>query len=373
MAAPHFLHVFGGFGRGGLELRTASIIDNLGSNVRHSIFAINGNYDAASRIGHTPVKFLNTRTQSGRWSPLALRGLVGGAGADLLLTYNWGSMDAVAGCCFAPYCPIVHHEGGLSVEEADHRKLRRRIARGVVLNRIFRTIVVSSTLLHIARQEYRIGAARLQFIRNGIDVARFFPGRSPDLRQSMGLRDSDLLFGFAGRLSDEKNLPLLLRSFHLANLEGAKLLLVGDGPRSGDLRRLVQELGLADRTIFAGHAEDVLPYYRAMDVFVMSSATEQTPNALLEAMACGLPVLSTDVGDCAELLGHNREPVIVGPGDVSAYSGALQALARDAVLRARLGAENRSRCVAQFSFDRMLNEYRSVYARALGISSADLL
>ena len=123
-----------------------------------------------------------------------------------------------------------------------------------------------------------------------------------------------------GVLRAEKNLPLLLRAFVEARIPNSKIVLVGDGPERPVLEQSVQDQGLAHRVIFTGRVPDPLTVLAALDVFVLSSCTEQTSNALLEAMACGLPAIATDVGDSSEVLGDSGPPVIVPSEDVQAYS-----------------------------------------------------
>ena len=120
------------------------------------------------------------------------------------------------------------------------------------------------------------------------------------MRQQWGIDDETVVYGFAGGLRGEKNLHLLLKAFGEAALpDNSHLALVGDGPDRAELEQLAARLGIGPRVSFRGHASDMSQVMPAFDVFVMSSRTEQTPNALLEAMACGLPVIATDVGDCA--------------------------------------------------------------------------
>jgi glycosyltransferase involved in cell wall biosynthesis len=110
---------------------------------------------------------------------------------------------------------------------------------------------------------------------------------------------------------------------------------------------------------------DPAPCLAAFDVFALSSASEQMPLALLEAMASGLPAVCTDVGDCREMLGGGGAPAVVPPGDEAAYAAALAALAARAELRAALGAANRARCVERYPADRMVRAYASLYDEAL--------
>jgi glycosyltransferase involved in cell wall biosynthesis len=129
---------------------------------------------------------------------------------------------------------------------------------------------------------------------------------------------------------------------------------------------LVEKLGIVGRVVFAGQVPDPQPWLRVLDVFVMSSATEQTPNALLEAMACGLPAICTDVGDCAEILGLPGWPAVVAPGDLPAYVDALRAFAGDRELRQARGTANRERVVSLYSSERMIREYAAMYYAAAG-------
>ena len=362
------LHVFPTFGPGGTELRMASIINGLGEAFVHTIVALNGQKGAAERLNpDVAVEFL--QAPSGRGSllyPLALRRAVLSARPDLLVTYNWGAIDAVLGCMIAPPCPMVHNECGFGPDEASHLKTRRVWVRRVALRRVFCTIVVSRLLHRLARTRFLLSEAKLRFIQTGVDTERFTPRRNRELRRQWGIDDETVVFGFAGGLRGEKNLHLLLTAFSEATLPGdARLVLIGDGPDRAELEQLVENLGIRERVSFRGHTSDISQVMPAFDVFVMSSRTEQTPNALLEAMACGLPVIATDVGDCAALVGASGASFIVGSNDRAGYAGALGRMAASKHLRAELGALNRSRAVTEFSKMRMIQEYREVYEAAV--------
>ena len=361
------LHIFPTFGPGGTELRMASILNGLGEAFTHTIVPLNGQQGAAERLDpNVAVEFL--RAPAGRGGllyPMALRRIVLSARPDLLVTYNWGAIDAVLGCMVAPPCSMVHNECGFGPDEASTFKQRRIWTRRIALQRVFCTIVVSRMLHEVARTRFGLTEGKLRFIQTGVDTARFTPARNQELRRQWGADDETVVFGFAGGLRGEKNLHLLLKAFREASLPNDVLVLIGDGPDRGELEQLAVNLGIGDRVLFQGHASDISRMMPAFDVFVMSSRTEQTPNALLEAMACGLPVIATNVGDCAALVGASGAPFIVDSDDHAAYAGALQRLAESPDLRRALGADNRTRAVAEFSKDRMIQEYGDVYLSAI--------
>lgn len=367
------LHVFPSFEPGGAQLRMANIINRVGDHLEHGIMALDANFDASYRIEPArresgQVRLLPPPPGKGSLGfPLALRQAIRQERPDLLVTYNWGSIDAVVGALLGTGVPVLQNEcGGLTADEAGGLKRRRVLARRLVLNRIFGTVVVSSTLLRVCRQHYRIAEKRLHFIRTGVDTNQFRPGRNRELRARLGVGDDTLLFGFLGGFRPVKNLPLMVRAFAAAALPDARLVLFGKGPDEPALRALAAELGAAERIIFGGHVENPAQGQAALDVSLMSSVTEQTPNALLEAMATGLPVICTNVGDSSELLGDPGPPTVVPSNDLDAYVASLRGLAADPERRRAEGEANRKLCLERYSMDRMVREYGALYERAAG-------
>lgn len=370
---PLLLHVFSTFGTGGPQLRTTQIINYLGAAFRHAIVAMDGEYGARYGI-RSAVECQLIPPPPGAGSiiqPLRMSALINRIRPDLVLTYNWGAMDGVVGALLARKCPAVHLEDGFGPDEARCLKTRRVLARRLLLRRVHKTIVPSRVLLEIARKQYRLPEEKLEYIANGIDLERFCPspdrGRRAELCGAAGSEDT-VLFGSVGQLRPEKNLSLMLRAFASAGLPNAKLVLVGDGACRGELEGLAASLGLGERIVFAGAAQDPVPFYRAFDVFLMSSSTEQMPISLLEAMGCGLPAICTDVGDSASMLGAAAPPEIVPAGDLHAYASALGELAAGPALRVSIGRKNRRRCAENHDAESMVQRYSVLYRSAIGNS-----
>jgi glycosyltransferase involved in cell wall biosynthesis len=294
--------------------------------------------------------------------PWRLRSLIREISPDVLVTYNWGAIDAVIGATFGRLCPIIHTDDGFSADEAAGPKWRRVLTRRFVLSRVHSTVVPSRTLERVALSLYRLPRSRVFWIPNGIDINRFQPRRDLAWRRLYQIPDDAFVLGTVAVLRPEKNLGHLLTAFSAARLDRSWLVIVGDGPCRTKLEELARRLGVGGNVIFTGSVPDPVPCYAALDMFVMSSVTEQMPVALLEAMACGLPALCTDVGDTREILGEESDvPVVVPAGDVAAFRDALSALASRASRRKELGVRNRNRCLREYSFDRMVDRYAERY------------
>ena len=362
---PRLLHVFPGFGPAGTQLRMVSIINALGKSFAHHIVSLDGNTEAANAFAGVDVSVEGPPAESSTPRPLVFRALVRSLGPAVALTYNWGAIDATLGARLAGVCPVIHNECGLGVDEA-HALIRRRVwARRLILNSVHRTVVTSQNMLRIARRDFKLPPRKVQLIQTGVDVTRYLPASSGAPSDRFGAPEDGLLIGFLGGLRPEKNLAMLLRAYRAATLPNSRLVLAGEGPCRGELEQLAAELKIADRVIFAGHQAEPARFLRALDLFAMSSVTEQVSNAQLEAMATGLPVLCTDAGDSRELLGEHTQACVVLPNDQTAYASALQNLAADPGLRASLGAVNRERAVKYYSKDQMVEQYAELYRHAI--------
>jgi glycosyltransferase involved in cell wall biosynthesis len=364
----HLFHVFPGFGYGGTQLRMVRILNALGGAARHTILPLDGVADAKDRLSAgVRAEIVAAPPRSG-FAPYAvkLREVVKAQRPDLLLTYNWGAMDAVIGACLGPVCPVVHNECGFGPDEAVRMKQRRVLTRRLVLRRIHTTVVTSRNLLEICRDQFKLPPGKTRWIRTGVDTEVFRPDGSRDWRDEIGVQKDELLFAFLGALRPEKNLELLLRGFAAAGTADAKLVFIGEGSCRPELERLAAELGIERRVIFAGRTDRPAACLAALDVFAMSSSTEQTSNAMLEAMATGLPIVTTDVGDSRELLGK-QGGFVTPAGDAAAYAAALRAMGDSVAVRRDAGAANRRRAVEQYSNDRMVREYGALYSEAAGM------
>jgi glycosyltransferase involved in cell wall biosynthesis len=179
--------------------------------------------------------------------------------------------------------------------------------------------------------------------------------------------------GIVAALRREKGHQFLCEAARLVGRSDFQLLIVGDGLSRGLVRNWVDEHRLTDRTIFAGNQTDVVPWLQAMDVFVLPSwGIEGVPQGIMQAMSCGLPVVSTTVGSIGEAVGDGETGLLVEPRDATQLADALTRLLSDAELRAQFRAASRAKALTQFPIERMLDRMEGVFAEVCGIKSAPL-
>ncbi len=164
------------------------------------------------------------------------------------------------------------------------------------------------------------------------------------------------------RLQPQKDVPTLVRA--LARLEPSSFeaLIVGDGPDRAAVEAEIRALRLEDRVQITGWRSDVRELLEGADLFALSSAWEEMPFAILEAMAAGLPVVSTDVGGVAEAVADGETGLLVAPGDPDVLAEALRRAIADPALRARLGAAGRARAEEQFGVEAFRRRHLELYA-----------
>ena len=199
-------------------------------------------------------------------------------------------------------------------------------------------------------------------IPTGIDLGRFRPGERAMARADLGLAPAGVLIGIVATLRSWKGHRYLLEAFAGLADRGAQLLVVGDGPQREALELLAGQLGIAERVRFAGNQADVAPWLQALDLFCLPSyANEGVPQALMQAMACGLPVISTPVGSIGEIVQDGDTGRLVPPEDTPALAAAIESLLADPALRERLGASARAAAIERFGEDRMVERMIDVF------------
>ncbi|MCP9440769.1 MAG: glycosyltransferase family 4 protein [Nitrospira sp.] len=207
----------------------------------------------------------------------------------------------------------------------------------------------------------------------GIDVARFCPGMpASDLRRTLGIPNHHRLIGIVSYLRAYKGHRYFVEAAArvLSTIKDVTFVIAGEGPEESNLRTQIAELGLTDRIVLLGFCQDEVDVMRSLDVFVLPSVEADTiPQALMQALAVGLPVISTVFGSIPDVVKHGETGLLAAPRDAASLAEHMITMLRDESLRKRLGANGRRLVENRYSLDRMLDRLESVYERVVNASS----
>ena len=381
---PHILHIFPSFEVGGAQTRTADWINQLGSVYRHAIVAMDGNDAARSLLSdeirtdfllppRSPVGLLG-RLRAYGWQLRTLR-------PDVLMTHNWGAIEWALANRLLARLPHLHVESGFGMEEAGKPLKRRVWGRRVALKNTFRVVVPSDALARTARQVWKLPPAQVLHIPDGIECARFRTAAPLSVPDWYKMPDV-LVVGTVAALRPEKTLEVLIDAVAAVRaVRPVMLLVAGDGAGRTKLEAHARMRGLmtpdtssdspSDVVAFLGFVEAVEKIYPLLDVFALSSMTEQMPNAVLQAMAAGLPVVATRVGDIPLMVCDENRDFLVNAGDSQGMADAILRLAAAPDVRARLGQDNRRKVTAQYDRATMVQAYQQVLHQAMATHAPD--
>jgi glycosyltransferase involved in cell wall biosynthesis len=204
--------------------------------------------------------------------------------------------------------------------------------------------------------------ARVTSVPTGIDPERFKPGDKREARIKLGLDPDTNYIGIVATLRSWKGHLYLLEAFAQLNAPGWELLIVGDGPYRNVLEQKSTELGIRDKTVFAGQQHNPEDWLRAMDIFCLPSyANEGVPQAILQAMFSGLAIVTTPVGAILEAVNDGESALVVPPKDAAALAIAVDRLMLSADLATHLGATARTMAVKRFSREALLDSMEKIF------------
>jgi glycosyltransferase involved in cell wall biosynthesis len=358
------LHAFPTFAVGGAQARFALLANALGQRFEHVVVSLDGRHDAA-RLVDRAVRLRLCPVVWRKGGGLSLRNLrtvrsvLREERPDVLLTYNWGAIEWALANRLHSICPHLHVVDGFGPEEADGQLSRRIWLRRLALTGSTTVVVPSQSLRRLATEVWRLGSSRVRQIPNGVDAAALV--RQADEPFGLRRQPDELLLGTLAGLRPEKNLGRLLRiAGQLPGTLPWRLVIAGEGPERSSLEALARQLGLAERVVFTGFVERPGSLLAELDVYVLTSDSEQMPISVVEAMALGLPVLATDVGDLRVMLpAESRDACLVGRDEEPAFAARLAALLASPDERRRLGELNRERA-AGFGLEAMVARYEDL-------------
>ncbi|CAA0123440.1 N-acetyl-alpha-D-glucosaminyl L-malate synthase [Halioglobus japonicus] len=379
---PLVAHIIYALSTGGLENGLVNIINRSPPDrYRHVIICLTTADEFAHRITAPDVEVIELHKREGHdfQCYARLRQLLKELRPAIIHSRNMAALESQLCSVGLRGIKRVHGEHGREVNDLDGSNWKYLLFRKFMRFFIHQYIAVSRDLESWLKTMVGVRADRVTQIYNGVDHSRFAPETVKPLAllpaqwQRLG---GILVAGTVGRLTPVKDQQLLLRA--VARLrendpvlsERLRLLVVGDGPLSAQLKQLIDQLALQDVVWMAGDRDDVPELLQVMDVFVLPSLGEGISNTVLEAMASGLPVIATAVGGNVELVEQGYNGSLIPAGDHVALADALAALLKNDGNRMKQGENARQRVCHRFDWDRTVEAYLHVYDELLGRAAA---
>jgi len=364
------------FETGGLERCVARLCNHLDPDrFRPMVVCLSRNGAAAGWIERDDVPIVELRKRDGN-DLLLVRRLARALKehrVDVVHSHNWGTLVETSLARRWAGVPVhVHSEHGQGLHEGLHG-LKRRLrswATRFALNCADAVTVCAESVRPIVHGRSGFPRSRMQFIPNGVE--KFIPPDAPEgaerIRRRLGLGDGAIIVGSVGRLAPVKDFATLIDAIGIVARHGhdIHLVLVGDGSERNRLSACARAAGIVSHVHFVGRQKNVGDWLTMFDVYVNSSLSEAMSLGILEAMAAGLPVVATDVGDNASLVtGSWPCGIIVPPANPNSLAEAIGSLASDCEQRARLGDNARSSFLSTYSVGRMTARYSELYSGLL--------
>lgn len=373
---PLVAHIIYRLDVGGMENGLVNLINSTPTErYRHAIICLTEYTDFRFRLQRPDVEIYALHKRPGKDLGVYPRlwRLLRRLRPDIVHTRNLPALDSLVPAALAGVAARVHGEHGRDMIDIDGRNRKYNMLRRVLRPFAQRYIPLSRDLEIWLRDSIGITPDRIDRIYNGVDMERFHPaagGREPLPVAGFASADS-IVIGTVGRLQTVKDQTTLVAAF-LDLLERVpelctrlRLVLVGDGPLRTAVAQQLERAGVAAKTWLPGARDDIPALMRGLDIFVLPSLAEGISNTILEAMACGLPVVATRVGGNAELVEDGQTGMLIPAADPAAMAAALSIYVRDLALARRHGLAGRQRIERHFSMPAMVERYLAVYDRLL--------
>ncbi|HEY3499064.1 MAG TPA: glycosyltransferase [Polyangiaceae bacterium] len=367
MTSLAIAHVLSSFGLGGQE-RMALDLARRQRERGHRVIAISiaappdGPIAESFHAADIPTETIPKGAGVDATLPVRLASSLSAQRVDVVHTHNPHALIYGAPAANLARAAAVHTKHGINPDNP-RRLLLRRVASSLV----DACVAVTPALERIARDGRECDPALLHVIPNGIDIERFKP--DPEARRSvraeLGVPENAWLAGTVGRLAPEKDQTLFIRAMAPLLDERRQLVIVGDGPERVAVDASIAATWRGSLCHALGARNDVERLLAALDVFVLTSRTEGLPLVVLEAMATGLPVVSTSVGGIPDLVQEGVTGYLVPPGEEHALMRRLVWLATHPEEGIRVGKAAREAVFRRHSLDRMAQGYESLYERVV--------
>jgi glycosyltransferase involved in cell wall biosynthesis len=366
------MHILGNFGVGGAEMGVVRLINALPKDsTRHFVCSLGPDLSMQELLPHEVPYFKLNRHKPDYSVFIPLYRLLKWTKTDVAHVNNLAPWfdTAVASKLAGCQCLETFHGVEQSIIQFSTFKKTLFRAASALTSGI---VSVSDSAAQLLSALTGIDQERIAVVSNGIDTRSFKPTSDmlkTELRKKLKLPSRKILFGCVAGLRSVKNHEGLIIAFAkaLKSESGsifermAHLILVGNGPLEAYLKELCIMLGVENRVHFMGRCNNVLDFLQAFDVFVMNSRTEGLSYAVLEAMACGLPVIVTNVGANPRLIANGQEGFLVAEGDDRQMADRMKYATEHTGEMVAMGRNARNKVRESYSLEKMIDSYLKIY------------
>lgn len=361
------VHVLYSFGTGGMEKGITTIVRNASEEFEHSILCLHSSGETARLLPpDTPLIELYKPPGNSLVFLWKLIRTLRSLRPAIVHARNWGGTDGIIAARLAGIRLTIQGEHGWLIDDPEGLNVKRLNIRRFLDHWIQEYTCVSQHLKQWLFEVVKVKKNVTQ-IYNGVDTQVFCPGKNGlKIRTELGIPEKTFIAGVVGRLDPIKDHPTLFQAFaELKKIRPeVRLLIIGDGPERIRLESLA-----VDGVMFLGNRLDVPTILQTLDVFVLPSVNEGISNTILEAMATGIPVITTKVGGNPELVEDGITGVLVSPGASKAIASALLRYLKNPDLRKLHGKHGRMKATQFFSIENMVKNYEAVYRRIASIGT----
>jgi len=374
------LYLLHKFSFGGTERVVVNLLNNSSSSTNNFICSFyNYENDFLNELKHQQqnVFSLNKKEGNDLSIPFKIASFCKKQNIDIIHSLGWATYaeGLVAAKLYKKKIKFIYSYRGKTIEDTI-RIPKRRILAQRFFSHFCDAILTNS---EISRKEYAqeigIHPEKIEVVYNGVDVDRFISNNNENIikkRRAFGIQENDIVVGSVARFDPVKNLEGLVNAFSGLDRDKyarCKLLLVGDGPELPFVRNTAKDLGLTQKVIFTGMRRDIPECLSVMDIYVQPSKFEGVPNAALEAMAAGLPVIATNVGGVSEIVEDRMTGILVAVDDERSLTQSIEFLVQHPARRREMGSLGRKRATSLFSIDKMVSEYEKLYEQIMQLDS----
>ena len=372
---PLVAHVMYRFDTGGLENGVVNLINHMPESAyRHAVISLTTITDFKDRIKRKDVEFYALDKKPGHvlWIYPQLYRLFRQIRPAIVHTRNLAALEVTIPAWFAGVKVRIHGEHGRDVGDFDGTNKKYQWIRRVYSPFVKHYLALSKDLAQYLTHTIGISIKRVAQIYNGVDAVKFYPASSRLPISDCPFNEDGLwLIGTAGRMQTVKDQTNLARAFVEA-LKIApelttklRLVMVGEGPLRKDSIAILQAAGIQHLAWLPGERTDVADVMRGLDCFVLPSLGEGISNTILEAMACGLPVIATAVGGNVELVVEGQSGTLVPAASPSAMANAIVRLAQHPEITRKMGQHGRQIVENNYSMEAMVGNYQRLYDKTL--------